>query len=156
MRPKGRSLNAWHLAFCVSHGVVGMPDVRCRAVKPCCSSDGVWCCNCCMQKYIMVSLHTGGTVRPAPTRLPPYVWGFILSVLCGIQIPCIDRCLKLCDCTICFLEHYSNQDLSYFFPVILYIYIKGNAVAQWLRCCATNQKVARFDSRRCHWNFPFT
>jgi len=30
----------------------------------------------------------------------------------------------------------------------------GTAVAQWLRCCATNCRW--FDSRWCHWNFSLT
>ena len=29
----------------------------------------------------------------------------------------------------------------------------GTAVAQWLRCCATNRKVAGFDPIWFHWIF---
>jgi len=39
-------------------------------------------------------------------------------------------------------------------PVYVLTLIRlGTAVAQWLRCWATNR---RFDSRWCHWNFSLT
>jgi hypothetical protein len=38
-------------------------------------------------------------------------------------------------CEYCFMKHYLH-------PVIRKVIVsKGTAVAQWLRCCATNQKV---------------
>ena len=43
------------------------------------------------------------------------------------------------------------------FLILVTIYIVGGtAVAQWLRCCATNRKGRWFDPRCCHWNFSLT
>ena len=35
-----------------------------------------------------------------------------------------------------------SQEMRRFRVGYIYIYIYGDAVAQWLRCCATNRKVA--------------
>jgi len=54
-----------------------------------------------------------------------------------------------------------NKEHTY---IYIYIYILGIAVAQWLRCCATNRKVAgsinKLKKKKtpswCHWNFSLT
>ena len=55
-----------------------------------------------------------------------------------------------------YTERECENERETFYRSIIHMCVGGTAVAQLLRCCATNREVAGFDPSWCHWNFSLT